>query len=471
MDVELTDKSRIRAAIYARISLDDKDDDGEAKRDAVGRQIKDCQAKAVEMGWIVAGVYEDNDVSASKNVPRPEYERLMADFRASKVNALVVYDLDRLTRKPAELEAFIDLTSAHNVLLANVSGDVDLTNANGRMLARFKGAIARQESERIGERVRRQKQQMAERGIPHKGRDRQFGYTEHWEPHPTEAALVEEMFRRRAGGESTNSICTDFNRRGETTVAGKPWASSNMLRLFTKTTYGGKNSFKGEVIADSAVPSLVDWDLFEAAQREVVKDRGGTNTRRYLLSGIAKCHLCLSPMKGNPAAHQYRCSRTYGGCGRLSVNIAHTDKWIGNAAIDKSIEERTKRPRTAVRDFASELAGLEADKAKLQAGYEAEVYTLKEVQPKIKAVMAQIKAVSKERIKTIPKRNVILDTYMDWFRMELGPKRAFVTTYISDVIVYPTDVRGRKFDPTRLEVHYTDGSVERLDGFIDPEDV
>ncbi len=116
-----------KAGIYVRLSLDI-----EGLGLGVARQKEDCTAKATALGWQVVDVYSDNDVSASKAQVRPEYERLLSDLESGRINAVVVYDLDRLTRKPAELEAFIGLTDRLGVALANVAGDVDLTTAAGR---------------------------------------------------------------------------------------------------------------------------------------------------------------------------------------------------------------------------------------------------------------------------------------------------------------------------------------------------
>jgi len=93
------------AGIYARLSLLREGQEGLA----VGRQVQDCRAKAEALGWEVADEYVDEDVSASKSVERPQYSRMLADLESGRIDAVVVYDLDRLTRKPAELESFIDL--------------------------------------------------------------------------------------------------------------------------------------------------------------------------------------------------------------------------------------------------------------------------------------------------------------------------------------------------------------------------
>ncbi len=95
----------VRAAIYARIS---SDREGEAL--GVARQEKDCRRLCADRGWVVADVYTDNDISATdRRKVRKEHKRLLSDMKAGRVDALAVWDLDRLTRQPAELEDFVKL--------------------------------------------------------------------------------------------------------------------------------------------------------------------------------------------------------------------------------------------------------------------------------------------------------------------------------------------------------------------------
>src|SRR5271165_5724161 len=103
-----------KAAIYTRISSDD----GTAL--GVARQERDCRELVARRGWTVAGVYTDNDVSATNGKPRPAYQRLLADLADGLVDAVVVWDLDRLHRRPIELEEFLDLADRRRVALASV---------------------------------------------------------------------------------------------------------------------------------------------------------------------------------------------------------------------------------------------------------------------------------------------------------------------------------------------------------------
>jgi DNA invertase Pin-like site-specific DNA recombinase len=196
----------MEAAIYLRQSVDRYGDEL-----AISRQREDCLEICQHRGW-TPHEYVDNDKSATTG-RRPAYEKLLADVRAGKVGAVVVWDLDRLHRRPIELEHFIDLADEKHLALASVGGDADLSTDNGRLFARIKGAVARAEVERKSVRQKRAARQRAERGIwwgP-----RPFGYTPDASALvETEAAAVREAFAAILGNASLHSIATRWNAAG-----------------------------------------------------------------------------------------------------------------------------------------------------------------------------------------------------------------------------------------------------------------
>lgn len=135
--------------IYARISQDD----GSAL--GVARQIQDFTAEAERRGWPVPEVFSDNDVSGTRSKARPQYERLLSGIEAGAIDAVIVFDIDRLTRTPSELEHFINLANLHGVALASVGGEIDLATPQGRLTARIKGSVARHEGEQMSRRLKR----------------------------------------------------------------------------------------------------------------------------------------------------------------------------------------------------------------------------------------------------------------------------------------------------------------------------
>jgi site-specific DNA recombinase len=138
------------AAIYARISSDQA---GEAL--GVTRQLEDCRKLAAEHAWTVGDEYVDNDVSADKSSaakPRPQYQRMLADLADGRRDAVIVYNFDRLTRQPMELEEFTRLCERAGVTqVKSVTADTNLGNDDGLFMARILADRSQGVSEEIRE--------------------------------------------------------------------------------------------------------------------------------------------------------------------------------------------------------------------------------------------------------------------------------------------------------------------------------
>jgi len=162
----------VQAGAYYRISLY-KGDGGEAP--AIERQRELVTALAERKGWVIAGEYVDQDVSAYSGKSRPAYERLLVDMASGAIDAVLVLDQDRLVRRTRELEAFIELADRMRVKLANVSGDLDLSTPDGRFKAKLLGNLAEYESDKKSLRHRRERAHAARRGKSHGG-PRPYGW-------------------------------------------------------------------------------------------------------------------------------------------------------------------------------------------------------------------------------------------------------------------------------------------------------
>lgn len=282
--------------IYARISSDD----GSAL--GVTRQIEDCTREAERRGWPVVEVFTDNDVSATKSKRRPEYERLLSAIGAGAIDALVVYDVDRLTRTPAELERFIDLADRHHVALASIGGEVDLATPQGRLTARIKGSVARHEVEQMGRRLRRKFQENAKEGKPHGvtpfGYRREYiindqgkrGYREVIDP--PQADAIRELYRMVIAGESLRSLAKFLNDKGFKTGRGNPFAGNVVGNMLRNPRYAGHRTVGNQIIGKGLWEPIVDQDTFDQGLA-ILTTPGRRHSRglepKYLLSGIALC--------------------------------------------------------------------------------------------------------------------------------------------------------------------------------------
>jgi DNA invertase Pin-like site-specific DNA recombinase len=171
----------------------------------VKRQLEDCRKLAASLGWVVGEEYVDNDLSAYSGKPRPEYQRMLLDLADGARDAVIVYHVDRLTRRPIELEQFLDVLTAANVRHVRfvAAGDLDIGNGDGLMVLRMLLAVAANESATKSRRVKRKMEQNAAAGLPHGGYRRPFGYAEDKITIvPAEAEVIRTLAERLVAGES-----------------------------------------------------------------------------------------------------------------------------------------------------------------------------------------------------------------------------------------------------------------------------
>lgn len=311
------------AGIYARISLD-----RDETKLGVQRQVEDCTAEAERRGWNVVRTYVDNDVSATRSKSRPEYERMVADIKSGIIKGFVVWDIDRLTRTPRELEDVIDLAKKYGIELANIGGDIDLSTPQGLMTARIKGSVARHEADQLSRRVKRKIEQKAADGEPHGmvpfGFQRERYTTEDGResvrdvPHPEQAPLVKEAAERVLAGDSLRSIAASWDQRGIPAPRSAKWTAATIKQMLKRPSNAGLRTFRGEITGKSnSVPIFDEGTLTRLLA--LFSDPGRTtgavgNAPKHLLSAIARCGRCGGKMRRIPpsTAGKKRLKAAYG---------------------------------------------------------------------------------------------------------------------------------------------------------------
>jgi site-specific DNA recombinase len=469
------------AAIYARIS---SDRGGEAL--GVARQEELCGKLAAEKGWPVARTYVDNDASAYSRKPRPDYERMLADLEAGAVDAVICVDLDRLTRRPAELESFIDLADRHGVALANVSGDTDLGTSDGRFKARILGAVARQESEKKSERSKREREQAARKGERRGGR-RPFGY----EPDGVtirvdEAELVRDAARRVLAGETVRSIAMDWGKRGIIAPqTGRAWTSTSLRHVLKSARIAGLRSYRprdanDRVISEAIFPAT--WPaIIDRATRERVlaKLRNGGAGKRgrpasRLLVGIATCGRCGHPLwvgrkEDRWGVHyRYSCNANPGvtSCGRLAIAADQVDKLVTEAVIGALTGNRLSRvvrSTAAARngedgviadlaDAENRLEDLARDFADARISRTEWIVARDRLSERVALMRKTLNRSAHSRtLSDLPTDSVALRA--KWAAGSLEWQRSVIRAVLRGVTINPAPVRGR-FDAERIDLDW-----------------
>ncbi|WP_155766767.1 recombinase family protein [Mycobacterium intracellulare] len=274
-----------RAAIYLRISSDPT-----GQQLGVTRQREDCLKLCAARGW-TSVEYVDNDVSASSGKKRPAYGRMIEDVRDGRIGAVVAWDLDRLHRRPIELEAFMALADDRNLALATVSGDIDLGTAQGRMMARMKGAVAAHEIEHKRARQLRAAKQKAEQGRPQW--KRAFGYADDThQPDAVTAPLVREAYAAVLAGGSISDIARAWNKAAAYGLTGRPWSASTVSLFLRAPRNAGLRDHNGEIVGKGTWPPLVDeqtWRAVQAVLNAPGRAPGRKTVRKHLLTGVLRC--------------------------------------------------------------------------------------------------------------------------------------------------------------------------------------
>lgn len=352
----------MRAVIYLRISKDDQ-----ATGLAVERQREDCLAIIAARGWELVGEpYVDNAVSASKRaVRRPAYDRMVADYAAGKYDALVCYDLDRLTRQPRQLEDWIDAAEERGLVLVTANGEADLATDSGRLFARIKASVARAEIERKGARQKRANIQRVQQGKPAPGR-RRYGYeVDGITPRDSEAAVVRAMFAHVADGGSIRSMARKLEADGIDPAPGKSWGSRRVRYILLNPAYGGEVP-----TASGPVPSDVLTPIVEPAMaaevRAILADESRQTTPgptpRYVASGLAYCGADGCERRLYNLAHGYRCQT--GATGHVWINRPTLDarvrREVARAVVSAGRDLLTEQRNAAVAPLIDALERNEA---------------------------------------------------------------------------------------------------------------
>lgn len=354
----------VLVGIYSRIS---SDDDARVKQLGVKRQEKACRALVEAQGWSLVDVYCDNNRSASsEDAHRPEFERMLADLRAGRLNKIVVLAQDRLLRKPEELESTMRLLRKLGIreIQTVTDGVVNIGTTTGRTMARVKGVFDIAYSEYISEKVTQKKEELAVAGLPAGGGSRPYGYeTGGLVVREPEASVLRAAAEQVLSGRSLRSLVRDFNARGITGATGRPWSINQLSRVLASRRIAGLREHKGELVGKAVWPAIVSPETHERLRAILTGPhrRRDPVVRSYLFAGIAVCGRegCGSNLIAakNNGARAYRCATDRGGCGKLVVKAGEAPE--------------TDRPGSGFEGVMVEAIFAAVDNPKMQAAIRA----------------------------------------------------------------------------------------------------
>jgi len=455
------------AAIYTRISSDQ-----EGTGLGVARQEQDCRELAARLGWPVAGVYQDNDVSAFSKRPRPAYQRMLRDLRAGRLDAVLVYHLDRLVRRPIDLEEFNQVLDDAGVSSVQfVSGHSEISTDHGLFVLRSLGNFAALESAAKSRRLKRKYQQMAEMGLPSMGgTNRAFGYlNDRVTIDEDEAAVIRTLVARFLAGESWRSLTAWLQEQDIRTPTGGQWGSTRVRTMLLSPRLAGLREHNGVVVGPAVWPGIItveerDRMLALVAQR---KATGRRSPRRYLLSGMLRCSKCGGKMFAAARAEgrRYVCRSgpDHGGCGKsmiqaepveqlVTAGVLHrlaspalTQAMTGRARDDQQAE-RLAREIDADQEQLNELAGMFADKAITSAEWRT---ARDRIDTRLRHARRPL--IDLTHTDSLEGLDLAGDLHAQFAELELERQHAIIGAVLDHVVILPGTPGARSVDPARVE--------------------
>jgi DNA invertase Pin-like site-specific DNA recombinase len=315
--VTSTDTPPKRAVVYTRIS---KDREGAGL--GVGKQESDCRALAERLHPPVeiVTVYTDNDLTAFKgskhSKPREGYNALLADIRNDRADVVLAWHTDRLHRDLTELEDYVDVCQPRGIPTYTVKGgNLDLTTASGRMVARILGAVAKQEVEHMIERQLSAKERIRKAG-GRQGGPPGFGYRSDGPSlknggrgalvqDPEEAAAIRkgyDMLLQLDPEHGMYAIARQWNYAGHRTPRGASrggggnlWDPKTVRIVLLRARNAGLVEHKGKIVGKGNWEPIVSEDTWRAAVRilnDPARHSGPGPKPKHLLTGILICGVC-----------------------------------------------------------------------------------------------------------------------------------------------------------------------------------
>ncbi len=316
------EENEIICGLYPRVSTEDQSRFGHSLDEQEERLQKLCEFK----GYKIYKVYREEGVSA-KNTNRPKFQEMIEDMKNGKINKIIVYKLDRLTRSIRDLETICTMLEDYNCSLESVAEEINTETANGKFFIRMLTILAQLEIERTSERTKFGLIGAAKKG--HLSGKPPLGFTKAKDSKEliideVKADVVRRIFKLYLDGSSVCSICKLFN---EEEVLNRKWATTTVDKILSNQLYIGNMEFGKRTNGDNqifedVVPAIIDKTTFECVQKR--KEKNLKNFHRkivYIFMQKIRCPKCNKIMGGSSSTSRDKTKHTYYKCANCNTRI------------------------------------------------------------------------------------------------------------------------------------------------------
>ena len=281
---------RMRVAAYARVSRDT-----ERLEHSLSAQVSHySELIQSNPAWEYAGVYADDGVTGTKAGARGEFQRMLADCEAGRVDLILTKSISRFARNTVDLLEAVRRLKAIGVGMRFEKEGIDTLSGDGEVMLTLLASFAQEEVTSLSSNVKWTLRKRMEQGVP-SSRHPVYGYEwagDRMVVGPEEADVVRRIFRDYLDGMSLAEIERGLNAEGMTTRAGNPWCSESIRRILANVTYAGdlllqkvftddpitkrRKTNRGDLpqyLVEGHHEAIVDGETFRLVQEESARRR------------------------------------------------------------------------------------------------------------------------------------------------------------------------------------------------------
>jgi len=378
-------KKHIYCAAYCRKSIEERADEVFGSIENQHEAVLNFIASHKHEGWIpLTERYDDNGFTGS-NANRPSLQKLLNDIKEGRVNMVIVYKLDRLSRSLVDFVQLLKFFDEHGVAFASVTQPIDTSTSTGKLMLHILSSFAEFERELISERTRDKMCAARKRG-KWTGGVAPLGYRVDKENKkliidPESAKVVKEIFDLYLRGNSTLKIVQIFNEKGYKTkkitckngksIGEVKYSVARIQWMLRHPVYMGKASYNGQIY-DGEHEAIIDEETFKKTQalldqnhreRKVTKNTDCTG----LLSHILHCKACNTFMvhtytikNGTHKYRYYTCTNAqkfgHSSCPTKSVNSKAIEDAVVESLREIFVDKRKKETHTYKQEIEALLS-------------------------------------------------------------------------------------------------------------------
>ncbi|MCF0125827.1 MAG: recombinase family protein [Clostridia bacterium] len=497
-----TSEKKIKAGIYIRVSTEDQAREGFSLEEQRKRLEEVCRYKKLE----IYKIYKDAGISAKDMEHRTKFQEMMNDMREGKINCIVAYKLDRVTRSVKDLEALITELDRNNCYIVCDRDEVDTISANGKFFVRMLTVLSQLEIELVSERTKFGMSGAIKAG--HLPGNCPIGYYRDKDKivkiDPNTKDIVKRIFAMYLEGKSYYQISCILDKEKVLYPEHNKWTEAAVRTIINNRIYVGdyvrnktaKNKGKEEVYRDVVEPIITraEWEEIqiqkEKNKQSFSRDRVYIFFQKLLCPKCGKLMLCKGSGGKKKKYMYYNCEDCHLYFREDKIEDVLLNFILSLVEYDEVVKKYfypilAEKEEVSTENIDKEIAELEKQKSRIKKAFMSGIVEMEDFAEDYKAIEEKLNKLGQEKMENmeIDTKNFSLmkimadrdfeiesrlnsgtfieDLKTEWNIKTKLEKQEFISKFIESMILEKDEDGGFKINKINFRSRYID-ELEKL---------